>query len=171
MSESENTPDELAPTKRKAPRSAFVKGDPRINRTGRPKGFGQYIRSVTGESGEKLFKIAWMIARGAARADDYVTTKTGKAVPVRKGPSIRERLDAVKFLAEHGFGKPQASIHMTGTVEHVQRMDLSRLTEEQMAQLDALVGQVSLEDGETVEGEVLAVPAALEPGQGPSEGT
>lgn len=146
---------------RRGPGKPFAKGDPRINKAGKPRGFGRYIREVTGESGEALFAIAWKIARGKLRAEDWVVTKMGEAVPVDKKPSIRERLDAVKFLAEHGFGKAPASLNVTGTIQHIAQHDLSRLSETELEQLDALVNRIELdvdEPGELIEGELVNAP-------------
>ena len=69
------------------------------NPGGRPKGFGEYIRRQTKE-GKELVDVALQVLRG--QLEQTVMTKDG---PVTVGPTIRDRLTAIDFLADRGFGR------------------------------------------------------------------
>jgi hypothetical protein len=72
-------------------------GNPR----GRPKGFGKRIRELT-QDGEELIDIALKVARGELT----VSTPVGKdADMIDLEPTARERMDAVKWLADRGWGR------------------------------------------------------------------
>jgi hypothetical protein len=78
----------------------FAKGQSG-NPGGRTPGFGKRIRKLT-EDGAELVDIALSVARGELK----VEAPYGKdAFMVSVAPSCKERMDAVRWLADRGFGK------------------------------------------------------------------
>lgn len=140
------------------------------NPGGRPTGLAAHIRQQTGLHGERLFELIRQIAEG----DVAVTPMQQKAIERVMGrdpeqarellllitklnmPSLKERLDAIRVLVEHGHGKPKEQINVTnetGQVE-ISAMDVSRLTlAERIAWRDLVrkAGARSGDDAEWVE--------------------
>ena len=69
------------------------------NPSGRPKGFAASIRKKTRE-GEELITLALKVLRGKLSVMEE--TKDGS---FKVEPSIKERLEAMKWLADRGWGK------------------------------------------------------------------
>ena len=130
--------------RRRGPGKQFTKGDPRINRGGRPKGLAALIREKT-DDGEEMVKIALGILRGTSKID-RVSMFTGK--PYKEGPAFKDRLEALKWLGDRGFGKALQAIELTGKdgrpiqTEQV-RPDLSRLSDAQINELEAILAAAS----------------------------
>jgi hypothetical protein len=76
------------------------------NPSGRPKGFGHRIRELTND-GDELLEIALKVARGKLS----ILTPFGKdAVQVDVLPTAKERLSAVAWLADRGWGKVEQPV-------------------------------------------------------------
>lgn len=86
---------DTAGSKRKAPRSAFVPGDPRINRTkpgpGRPK--------------DKFKRLCQRLTLRATRK--HVRR-------ILRDPNHQYFMQAVKWASENGFGKPDTMLEVKG---------------------------------------------------------
>ncbi len=70
------------------------------NPSGRPKSFGESIRRLT-RDGEELVQLALKVLRGKLSVKMF--DKEGN--PHDAEPSIKERLEAMKWLADRGWGK------------------------------------------------------------------
>lgn len=84
----------------------FAKGDKRINRRGRPKSFGRYIRKETA-TGKELVDFHLRVLRG--QESQEVVTKMGLATI---GASIHDRQESAEFLASRGWGKAVNQIEL-----------------------------------------------------------
>lgn len=112
--------------------------------------FARTIKEMDAEGdGKELVRFAWSVMRGDVKVPTEVPTKEG-IVSLMVLPTVRERLEALKWLRENGWGKslpasemvdpdeipepetPEASPH--GLVSQSQRM-LARM----LASLDAQV--------------------------------
>ena len=71
------------------------------NPSGRPKGFNHLIRDET-DDGKELVLLAIKIMRGKMSVRGFGGMKFR--------PSVRERLEALKWLADRGWGKAVESI-------------------------------------------------------------
>jgi hypothetical protein len=61
-----------------------------------------------------------------------------------EGVSPKDRLDAAKWLASYSKGVPKQQVEVSGSVGHVHaHIDLSKLTTEELLQLDGLVGRIT----------------------------
>lgn len=80
------------------------------NPTGRPPGFGHRIRELTSD-GEELVSIALSVARGQLS----ILTPFGKdADMVEVLPDHKERLAAIAWLADRGWGKAEQPVELSG---------------------------------------------------------
>lgn len=119
-----------APNPRPRGNPNWVKGGPSPNPSGRPKGLGDVIRSKLGE-GEKL--VDWAIE-----------------IATSKGARDAERLTAIRWLSENGYGKPVERLEHSGpdgkpiaTETHaVTPPDFSKLTREELDQYADLLAKV-----------------------------
>jgi len=116
-------------TKRKPNSGQFKKGQSG-NPKGRSPGFkgmAKYIRSQTND-GEELADFALMVFRNADKTYTHV-----------------HQWDALKWLADRGFGKPVQAIDLN-TVDNGKSLpdipDVSDLDPKKLAELDALVGTI-----------------------------
>lgn len=147
------------------------------NPGGRPTGLAQYIREQTGLRGERLYELIRQIAEGDValtraqeRAVENLIRRDPEQVPALmlllaklNMPSIKERLEAIKVLVEHGHGKPKEQVSVTneaGGVVELAAMDISKLTlGERIAWRDLVrkAGARTDDDAEWVE----AVPSTI----------
>lgn len=146
------------PGKRKMPKGVpFAKGDPRINRAGRPLGFSRAIREVCGNDPTELARIGLDIARGKLSIDVVRPMKlpTGPNSArivnhrLKEVPNHTQRLEALEFLRDTGWGKPLQQIEISEVEqEAIEFEKLSRL--EQAKQLraaaKALLAEAAAED-------------------------
>lgn len=96
-----------APTPKRKPRGKpFTAGDARINKGGRPEGFGARIREVT-QDGAELVTIALAVARGKLTIEPTEEEKAKGGEVVEQVPTPKERLAAVAWLADRGWGKAE----------------------------------------------------------------
>lgn len=100
-------------SKKTVPGVPFVKGDPRINRSGRPK------RDIAAEIAQTIFESC---------PEQIVKTFLAK---LKKGDSR-----IFTALADRAYGKAPESITVNATVEH---RDLSNLTDEQLDQVATII--------------------------------
>lgn len=106
------------------------------NPAGRPKGFAglaERVKSEVGVDGDKLVAFA-MEVLGDTRCPEC-----------GGGPELRDRLAAMGWLADRGFGKPLQSVELQaavahGPATHGPRLDLwpAALVEEARPHLEAL---------------------------------
>lgn len=118
------------------------------NPGGRPQGLAAHIREMTGYRGERLYELIRQIAEGDVaftrmqeRAIENLMRRDPDQVPKLIAlltnlnmPTVKERLDAIKVLVEHGHGKPKEQVNVTneqgGPVE-LAAMDISKLSLEE----------------------------------------
>jgi hypothetical protein len=105
----------LKQARRQPNRGSFRKGDPRINRQGRPKAFGDFVQ-VLQEEGEELAVARLRKAMG----------QSGRVSPVN--------LKAIELWLAYCRGRPvQAhTVMATGRVQVEEAEDLSRLSVEEL---------------------------------------
>lgn len=77
------------------------------NPGGRPKGFSAFVRAKVGDSGEKLVEAALLIASGKPKERQAFF---GENVRV----TARERMLAVEYLTDRGWGKAPQTVELTG---------------------------------------------------------
>jgi hypothetical protein len=95
-----------AEQQKKKPRGRPFKPGVSGNPGGRPKGFAALIRERT-HDGEELVDLAVRIARGELSV-------AGEEGDTPQVPSIKERFEAVKFLASYVAGLPVQSVEHAG---------------------------------------------------------
>jgi hypothetical protein len=145
----------------------FTPNDPRINRGGRPPGLAKKIRELAGEEGEELAVIAFKIAKGKLKIAKPVVAD-GDIVMVKVRPSAKERMEAVKWMGDRGFGKTPQTVQVTGPAGGplaVEMFDVTRLSDEQLEQLLRLQAALTPDAGSPAEGE-----GAPEGGEAPQGG-
>lgn len=98
--------NEQSASKRRGPGRPFKPGQTG-NPGGRPKGLAAMVREVVGEDGQQLVKAMAVIAVGTAA---QVRTFFGEHVK----RTARDRMQAVEFLADRGFGKAPQEVSVTG---------------------------------------------------------
>lgn len=115
------------------------------NPGGRPKGFGDAIRARFGRNGEALIAFLAQVLDGTAYGDDLVTFRDADgpvSEVVKVGPTIREKLEAVKILRDSGYGKPVTAIELSGPgggpVAVATRVDVEALSDGELEILEAL---------------------------------
>ena len=81
------------------------------NPGGRPAGLMQAIRAET-KDGKELAAFAFKVLRGEAIAKRKVSELGGLEVVVY--PDTRERLEALKWLGDRGFGKAPLELDVSG---------------------------------------------------------
>lgn len=101
------------------------------NPGGRPRGFVAAIRDATND-GEELVTFVLKVFRGESIG-------TGKGA---QRPRLADRLAAATWLADRGFGRPIQAVENTVRTEWT--YDLSRLTDDELAQFKVLVEKVEL---------------------------
>ena len=102
----------------------FTKGDPRINRKGRPPvglSFADKVRAVVGKNGDKLVEMWAAIAYGHIPHDDG-DTSSSRALYIAKlnqlmaEAEMHDRLTASRMLADRGFGRPKETVEHSGEI-------------------------------------------------------
>lgn len=95
----------------------FKKGDPRINRKGRPPvglSFADYVRARVGTGGEKLVDAWCAVALGSLpRLDESVSSNVLRLQTLKQlmgQADMTNRLTASRLLAERGFGQPKQDV-------------------------------------------------------------
>lgn len=83
------------------------------NPGGRPKGLAQMVRSKT-KNGKELVEFMLNVMRGMILNTRTFTDKEGNEHSVEEGPLIRDRIAAVEWLADRGFGKVQTELMLSG---------------------------------------------------------
>lgn len=74
------------------------------NPGGRPKGLANLVREET-KDGIKLVGIMLQIADGRLTIEDSYVGKDGQEHKVKRAPSHRDRISAIEWLADRGFGR------------------------------------------------------------------
>jgi hypothetical protein len=128
------------------------------NPAGRPKGHKAVLRELIGEYGHKAYAAILDIAEGrvsievlAREPGPTEDSMSAALIPiVKKVPSIRERLDAWEFLAEALNGKATQAIDLHASVETASKVDLGKLDDEHLVQLETLLARART--GDVIEG-------------------
>ena len=81
----------------------FGEGQP-TNRGGRPKGLMQFVREQTND-GREVADFMLQVFRG-----EKIKRSVADLGEVELSPSLEERIDAAKWLADRGFGKPTQTL-------------------------------------------------------------
>ncbi len=96
------------------------------------------LRDLVREGGEgivgHLFEIVAFIPITETRRDE-----SGVIVTRTVGPSHSERIAASKLLLAYGYGQPVHRVQVGGDEDPPARMDLSKLTIEELRALDAMM--------------------------------
>lgn len=79
------------------------------NPGGRPKGLANLVREKT-KDGRELVEIMLQIARGNLKIETSYTTVDGQERFQERVPSHKDRIDAISWLADRGFGKSQETL-------------------------------------------------------------
>lgn len=88
---------------------AGISGNP----GGRPKGLMQWVREQT-KDGKELVRIMLEIARGQLVIEETYLDSKGKEKTLEKAPRHQDRISAIEWLADRGFGKAVTQIEVTG---------------------------------------------------------
>jgi hypothetical protein len=131
-------------------------GNPR----GRPRnGLGALIRA-TSQEGQELKDFAFAVLRGHLSMLDRnghpILDPYGNPVPSDEQPSVKERMMALQWLGERGWGKPEEYRPAEGRA----RIDPSKLSELEAEQLLHLVEVAAVKEPVTVDAEADVVEAA-----------
>lgn len=113
----------------------FTSDDPRINRSGRPKGVESAIKDLIGEHGEKALAIIWDIAQGKPLEIPGVVLPAG-ILTFDRVPSLELQARCTQWLHERAFGKAAAAIEITSNGQPRRAYDLSRLSNEELLYLE-----------------------------------
>lgn len=89
----------------------FGEGQPR-NLGGRPKGLMQAVRAQT-KDGKELVNFALDVLRGKSLGK-FKRKLFDQETEVEVFPETRDRLEALKWLSDRGFGKPVQEVAATG---------------------------------------------------------
>lgn len=62
------------------------------------------------------------------------------------GATVRDRLDATKYLIDRGYGKAAQQVEVRGTVQHTitAKYDLSKLSNEELVQMQATLRRAAI---------------------------
>lgn len=82
------------------------------NPGGRPKGLASLVREET-KDGKELVEVMLKIVRGELTSTETYLDKKGQPHEVVHEPAPRDKIEAVKWLADRGFGKVMESIEVT----------------------------------------------------------
>lgn len=155
----------------------WKKGQPSANPGGRPKGLARLIREKCGQDGEKLIEFALSVLHGELTiTQEKMQAGSGEVLALQIPPTIAERIEALKWLADHGYGKAVASLQLSGPGGGPLQLEASTNTgpvlnleaydDAQLEQLEALLTRglppARAPAGEVVEGEIVPDPAHVE---------
>lgn len=120
-------------------RGRILPGQPSINPHGRPLGFVEYIRHMTGD-GQELVDHALLCLRGSVLVewmdeDGITRSRTMPADP-------KYQAEARAWLAERGYGKAIQTIEMA-TADDGDGVDYSKLTVDESRELLRLMAKAS----------------------------
>lgn len=102
------------------------------NPGGRPCGFAALVREKVNP--QELIDRALEIVRGE---QEVIPSERGNSVVI--GPSAREQLAAMTFLADRGWGKPQQFINITDAPDDpAPNFDPTKLTTAELIELERL---------------------------------
>lgn len=148
----------------------WTKGQPSANPGGRPKGFSRLIREKCGQDGEKLIEFALSVLNGELTiTQEKMQAGSGEVLALQIPPTIAERLEALKWLADHGYGKAVASLQLSGpgggpvqleaSASGAPALNLEAYDDTQLEQLEALLTKglppAREPDPSVVEGEIV----------------
>ena len=114
----------------------IMASDIRTTRPGRRYRIGSALTDAIREQvdPDELIQIALSIARGEA-----MQPAPGEVAAMPERPSARERIQALQFLADRGYGKPAQEISVQRSeIPAARSADLSLLSVEELRQLQGL---------------------------------
>lgn len=121
-----------------------------VNPGGRPKGFAALVRERT-KHGVELVEIALKVMRGSLTVERVSYDADGNEKITKERPAIKDRLVALQWLADRGWGKAQETISL-------QNPDGSNLISPDLLQAAALLAKGLSEAGTVTEVEIVPEP-------------
>lgn len=117
------------------------------NPGGRPKGFAAMVRDKT-HSGLELVEIALKVMRGKLMVERISYDQDGNERVTKESPAIKDRLQALQWLADRGWGKSMETIALANP-------DGTNLISPDMLAAAALLAKGLPEASATVEAEIV----------------
>jgi len=111
-------------------RTHFKPGN-RANPGGRPKGLMQLVRAKT-KDGKELVDTMLKIARGKLLIEEIFYDKDSHEHAATKEPSHRDRIAAIEWLADRGFGRCVNTVEISG--KDCQPIAVEHMSAEQLRQ-------------------------------------
>ena len=118
------------------------------NPLGRPKGSAGLAALINAETngGHELVTFALKVLRGSPLT---VTIGEGEDAKIETVvPTVKERLTALDWLGDRGFGKPLQAIELTGADGKAMRVSVTDLTDEELEVFERVGARASTEPPE-----------------------
>jgi hypothetical protein len=102
----------------------------------------RYIASLVGDNAEECFELFHKIMHGSVQVPRVLPDGT----EVMSNPTLDQRMESARFIAEHLIGKPTNKSEVSTTVSH--EVDFSRLSMTELRQLEQLADKAKALEGE-----------------------
>lgn len=86
---------------------------PGANPGGRPKGLETLVRAITND-GKEIVETMHQIATGKLKIERKSVDESGKVSTAKVTPSHKDRVAALEWLADRGFGKSKDTLEVSG---------------------------------------------------------